>query len=82
MPERYHLSPIYEIGSIKVLKGMAFYQILLPMSSFILIYTFLLFIITSLIKGVPDRWMNVLFNMGIIFGAILWVYLISRHNIF
>ncbi len=61
---------------------MAFYQILLPMSSFILIYTFLLFIITSLIKGVPDRWMNVLFNMGIIFGAILWVYLISRHNIF
>ncbi|MGP4078373.1 hypothetical protein ACTWQL_00540 [Pseudalkalibacillus sp. R45] len=61
---------------------MSIYQILLPMSSFILIYTFLLFIITSLIKGLPDRWMNALFNMGIIFAAILWVYLISRHDIF
>ncbi|WP_261130668.1 hypothetical protein [Bacillus sp. Marseille-Q3570] len=61
---------------------MTFYQILLPMSSFILIYTFVLFIITSLIKSVSDRWMNVLFNMGIIFGTILWVYLISRNDIF
>ncbi len=61
---------------------MAFYQILLPMSSFILVYTFVLFIISTVIKGMSDRWMNVLFNAGIIFGTILWLYLLSKFDMF
>ncbi|MGM7702481.1 hypothetical protein ACSVDE_12205 [Pseudalkalibacillus sp. Hm43] len=59
---------------------MTFYQLFVPMSSFIIVYSIVLFFVRFLFKGISDRLMNVLFNIGILFSTILWVYLMSIHH--
>ncbi|WLD92467.1 hypothetical protein [Alkalihalobacillus sp. AL-G] len=59
---------------------MTSYQVLLPMAMFLIGYTSILVFIKTVVKGISERWFNMLFNAGIFCGAVLWVYLVSLHN--